>query len=71
MKLVATAVTLLTILSCATAFPRFSRLNMVMTEDEKQVDSVVQGARGFFFGFQKGLYKVDKVDENCLNKEAE
>ena len=31
----------------------------------------MQGARGFFLGFQGGLYKTDKVDEGCLNTDAE
>ena len=42
-----------------------------LTPQEHVVDEMVQGARGFFMGFQSGLYKTEKVDENCLNPEAE
>ena len=40
-------------------------------ESQETVDTYLQGARGFYYGFQQGLYKVDKVDETCLNKDAE
>ena len=38
---------------------------------QENLDEYLQGARGFYYGFQMGLYKLDRVDESCLNKEAE
>ena len=40
-------------------------------ENTETVDEYLQGARGFYYGFQQGLYKLDKVDETCLSKQAE
>ena len=41
------------------------------TTEQAELDYVLQGARGFYQGFQKGLYKAEKVDDSCLSKEAE
>ena len=41
------------------------------TQSQETVDEYLQGARGFYQGFEQGLYKVDKVDDKCLNEEAE
>ena len=41
------------------------------TPEQNELDYVLQGARGFYQGFQKGLYKAEKVDDSCLSKEAE
>ncbi len=41
------------------------------TPEQNELDFVLQGARGFYQGFQKGLYKVEKIDDGCLSKEAE
>ena len=49
----------------------YVRQDKPMTPEESNLDEVVQAARGFFFGFQSGLYKTTQIDENCLNKEAE
>ena len=40
-------------------------------QSQETVDNYLQGARGFYYGFQQGLYKLDKVEETCLSKEAE
>ena len=55
----------------ASALPRFVRQETPIPSEEIVLDEVVQAARGFFQGFQGGLYKTDKVEEGCLNKEAE
>ena len=59
------------VLASQAGLPRFIKQDKPIDPAEKEVDEFVQGARGFFVGFQSGLYKTDKVDENCLNKEAE
>ena len=41
------------------------------TPEQNELDYVLQGGRGFYQGFQKGLYKIEKVEDSCLNKEAE
>ena len=41
------------------------------TPEQNELDYALQGARGFYQGFQKGLYKASKVDDSCLSKEAE
>ena len=41
------------------------------TTEQNELDYVLQGARGFYQGFQKGLYKAEKIDDSCLSKEAE
>ena len=35
------------------------------------VEESLEGARGFYYGFQQGLYKLDKIEETCLSKQAE
>lgn len=51
--------------------PVFLKQDKPITPEEKPLDEVVQAARGFFIGFQSGLYKTEEVDAGCLNKEAE
>ena len=51
--------------------PVFLKQDNPVAPEEKPVDEVVQAARGFFIGFQSGLYKTEEVDSGCLNKEAE
>ena len=41
------------------------------TPEQNELDYVLQGGRGFYQGFQKGLYKTEKVDQTCLSEEAE
>ncbi len=41
------------------------------TKEQEDLDYVLQGGRGFYQGFQMGLYKIEKVDDSCLSKEAE
>ena len=41
------------------------------TKEQNDLDYTLQGARGFYQGFQKGLYKTSKVDDSCLSKDAE
>ena len=41
------------------------------TPEQNELDFVLQGGRGFYQGFQKGLYKAEKIEESCLSKEAE
>lgn len=74
MRAITLTLTVLATLAIATeaAFPRFVKLEQASENNSTEtVDEVVQGARGFFLGFQGGLYKTDKVDEGCLNPEAE
>ena len=41
------------------------------SENQQSVDTYLQGARGFYYGFQQGLYKLDKIEETCLSQAAE
>ena len=70
MKSTTLLLTVLATLSIATS-GRYVAQDAPLTPSEVIVDEVVQAARGFFIGFNSGLYKVDKVDEQCLSKDAE
>ena len=48
--------------------PVFLKQDKPITPEEKPVDEMVQAARGFFIGFQSGLYKTEEVDTGCLSK---
>jgi len=41
------------------------------TTEEQSLDYALQGARGFYQGFNKGLYKIDKLNDACLSADAE
>ena len=51
--------------------PPYLKQEKPITPEDKPLDEVVQAARGFFIGFQSGLYKTEEVDSGCLNNEAE
>jgi len=72
MKNIALTLTVLATVSLVSqaALPHYVQATDIAPEDVL-VDEVVQAARGFFTGFQAGLYKTDSVDPNCLNKDAE
>jgi hypothetical protein len=65
-----TAATLV-ILSAIALSSSVEAKRVYQTESQETVDTYLEGARGFYYGFNQGLYKVDKVDETCLNKDAE
>ena len=76
MKNFALTLTVLSMLSIVSSAryginPLYQANNGSLTPEEKEMDYVIQGARGFMLGFQQGLYKVTKVDESCLNPDAE
>jgi len=75
MKNFALTLTILSVLSIASSArginPLYQANNGSLTPEEQEMDFVIQGARGFMLGFQQGLYKITKVDESCLNADAE
>ena len=66
MKVFATTLMALTLVAAVSAKPR-----VWQTKEQEDLDNILQGGRGFYQGFQMGLYKIESVDDSCLSKEAE